>query len=120
MTGTSSVTGLNILNSPVQTFSIDGSSGLTITGAIIDNSAGDAGGLAHNTDAFDVGSSSNIHIVNPTVHNQDDCLAINSGTVGPDPSTDAYRRTNYIDHCVQRRQVHRWSRPFDRLSWWSE
>jgi len=81
MTGTSSVTGLNILNTPVQVYSIDSSSGLTISGAIINNSAGDAGNLAHNTDAFDIGSSSNIHITNPTVHNQDDCLAINSGTV---------------------------------------
>ena len=46
----------------------------------IDNSAGDTNSLGHNTDAFDVGSSSNIVISGANVKNQDDCLAINSGT----------------------------------------
>jgi len=77
--GTSSITGLNILNSPVQVFSINGASGLTLENINIDNSAGDSAG-GHNTDAFDVGSSSNIKIINANVKNQDDCLAINSGT----------------------------------------
>jgi polygalacturonase len=36
--------------------------------------------LGHNTDAFDVGSSSNIIISGANIKNQDDCLAINSGT----------------------------------------
>ncbi|WKT49418.1 Parallel beta-helix repeat [Fusarium oxysporum f. sp. vasinfectum] len=34
----------------------------------------------HNTDAFDVGSSTGVYISGAVVKNQDDCLAINSGT----------------------------------------
>lgn len=45
----------------------------------IDNSDGDAGG-GHNTDGFDIGSSSSITISGAKVYNQDDCVAINSGT----------------------------------------
>jgi galacturan 1,4-alpha-galacturonidase len=45
----------------------------------IDNSAGDTKG-GHNTDAFDVGSSTGVYISGAIVKNQDDCLAINSGT----------------------------------------
>lgn len=56
-----------------------------MSGITIDNSAGDAGGLGHNTDAFDVGSSSNIYISGGKVYNQDDYLTINSGTVSPPP-----------------------------------
>lgn len=78
ITGTSTIKGLNILNTPVQGFSIDGSSGLTLDSITIDNSAGSS--LGHNTDAFDVGSSTNIVISNANIKNQDDCLAINSGT----------------------------------------
>ncbi|KAG4435551.1 Polygalacturonase 1 [Cadophora sp. M221] len=78
LTGTSTISGLNILNYPVQCFSINGASGLTISDVTIDNSA--AGSLGHNTDAFDVGSSTNIVISGAIVKNQDDCLAINSGT----------------------------------------
>ncbi|KAH6712808.1 putative endo-polygalacturonase [Leptodontidium sp. MPI-SDFR-AT-0119] len=78
LTGTSTISGLNILNYPVQCFSINGASGLTISDVTIDNSA--AGSLGHNTDAFDVGSSTNVVISGATVKNQDDCLAINSGT----------------------------------------
>ena len=81
LTGSSSITGLNILNTPVQAFSVDGSTGLTISDVTIDDSAGDAGSLGHNTDAFDVGGSSNILISGVSVKNQDDCLAVNSGTV---------------------------------------
>ena len=81
LTGTSSITGINILNSPVQVFSIDSSTGLTLTDITIDNSAGDTDSLAANTDAFDVGSSTSITISGANVKNQDDCLAINSGTV---------------------------------------
>ncbi|KAK3075477.1 Polygalacturonase 1 [Teratosphaeriaceae sp. CCFEE 6253] len=95
--GTSSITGINIKNSPVQVFSVNGAKGLTITNANIDNTAGDSGG-GHNTDCFDVGSSSNVVISGAVCKNQDvsrappapnpcvlltyikDCLAINSGT----------------------------------------
>ncbi|KAH8811882.1 putative extracellular polygalacturonase [Xylogone sp. PMI_703] len=79
LTGTSSITGLNIINTPVQVFSINGASGLTVDRVTIDNSAGDSGG-GHNTDAFDVGESTDITISNANVKNQDDCLAVNSGT----------------------------------------
>jgi len=78
LTGTSTISGLNILDYPVQCFSINGADGLTISDVTIDNSA--AGDLGHNTDAFDVGSSTNIVISGAIVKNQDDCLAINSGT----------------------------------------
>ncbi|KAE8415040.1 glycosyl hydrolases family 28-domain-containing protein [Aspergillus pseudocaelatus] len=73
----SSITGLKIYNTPVQGFSIQ-SDNLNITDVTIDNSAGTDQG--HNTDAFDVGSSTYITIDGATVYNQDDCLAINSGS----------------------------------------
>ncbi len=61
-------------------FSIRSSSHVTFNNVKIDNSAGDAGGKGHNTDGFDVGSSTNVHIAGAWVHTQDDCLAINSGS----------------------------------------
>ncbi|QDS74224.1 Polygalacturonase [Venturia effusa] len=75
----STIKGLNIKNTPVQCFSVNGADNLVIDAVNIDNSAGDSGG-GHNTDAYDVGSSSNIVISNTVVKNQDDCLAVNSGT----------------------------------------
>ncbi|KAF2730961.1 the polygalacturonase [Polyplosphaeria fusca] len=75
----SSIVGLKVLNTPVQAFSINTATDLTLDSITIDNSAGDANG-GHNTDAFDVGSSTGITISNANVKNQDDCLAINSGT----------------------------------------
>lgn len=81
LTGSSSITSLNILNTPVQAVSIDGSDGLTVTDVTIDDSAGDEGSLGHNTDAFDVGSTTGLTITGANVKNQDDCLAINSGSV---------------------------------------
>ncbi|KAH9859690.1 glycoside hydrolase 28 protein [Plenodomus lingam] len=76
----STITGLNIRNTPVQGFSINQCKGLTVDQITIDNSAGNGPNGGHNTDAFDVGSSSDIHITNANVKNQDDCLAVNSGT----------------------------------------
>ena len=64
----------------MQVFSIDGAETLTLDSITIDNSAGDSAG-AHNTDAFDVGDSNGVTISNAIVQNQDDCLAVNSGTV---------------------------------------
>jgi polygalacturonase len=75
----STITNLHIQNTPVQAVSINGANGLTITGMTIDNSAGDSEGK--NTDGFDIGSSSNVVITGANVYNQDDCVAINSGTV---------------------------------------
>lgn len=78
---TSTVTDISIKNTPVQAVSIAGCDGLTITGMTIDSSAGDTGSLGHNTDGFDIGTSSNVIIDNAKVYNQDDCVAVNSGTV---------------------------------------
>lgn len=75
----STISNLNVKNTPVQGFSINTATDLTLDHITIDNSAGDSGG-GHNTDAFDVGSSSGITISNANIKNQDDCLAINSGT----------------------------------------
>lgn len=76
----STITGLSVLNTPVQFMSIDGSSNLKIIDVTQNNAAGNAGSLAGNTDAFDVGESTNIYISGANVSNQDDCLAINSGS----------------------------------------
>jgi len=46
---------------------------------LVDNSDGDIDSLGANTDGFDV-SASDVTISGCTVLNQDDCLAINSGT----------------------------------------
>lgn len=75
----STISNINIKNSPVQVFSINSATDLTLNTISIDNKAGDAGG-GHNTDAFDVGSSTDVTISGATVYNQDDCLAVNSGT----------------------------------------
>jgi galacturan 1,4-alpha-galacturonidase len=70
---------LNVKNTPVQGFSINSATDLTLDSITIDNSAGDSGG-GHNTDAFDVGSSNRVTISNANIKNQDDCLAVNSGS----------------------------------------
>ncbi|MCJ1444303.1 MAG: hypothetical protein MMC23_004804 [Stictis urceolatum] len=75
----STITNLHIQNTPVQAVSINDADGLTITGMTIDNSAGDSAG-GKNTDGFDIGSSNNVVITGANVYNQDDCVAINSGT----------------------------------------
>ncbi|KAJ5497796.1 Glycoside hydrolase family 28 [Penicillium expansum] len=75
----SKIENIYIKNSPVQVFSVNGAKELTLSGITVDNVDGDSKG-GHNTDAFDVGSSNGVYITNPTVHNQDDCLAVNSGT----------------------------------------
>jgi len=77
----SSITGITIKNPPVQVVSINSCNGLTITSMTIDASAGDKGSMGHNTDGFDIGSSTNVIIDGAKVYNQDDCVAINSGTV---------------------------------------
>ncbi|KAJ3211240.1 hypothetical protein HDU82_006333 [Entophlyctis luteolus] len=82
-TGGSKFSGFTIKNTPVHCFSISGSD-TTFDGITINNSAGDATNsagtvLGHNTDGFDV-SATGITIENCNVHNQDDCLAVNSGS----------------------------------------
>lgn len=76
----STIKGLNVKNAPVQFMSINNAVDLNIIDVTLDNSAGDKGDLGHNTDAFDVGSSTNIYISGAKIKTQDDCLAINSGT----------------------------------------
>jgi polygalacturonase len=78
----SHINSLNVKNTPVQGFSINGATDLTLDHITIDNSAGDVTNGGHNTDAFDVGSSTGVTISNANVKNQDDCLAVNSGTGG--------------------------------------
>lgn len=73
------ITGITLKNTPVHAFSINNCQSVTLDKITMDNLDGDAGG-GHNTDAFDVGSSSNITITNAKINNQDDCLAVNSGT----------------------------------------
>lgn len=56
----STIQGLNVKNTPVQDFSINSSTDLTLDSIIIDNSAGNLTNGGHNTDAFDVGSPSGL------------------------------------------------------------
>ncbi|KAF3919583.1 Polygalacturonase [Dactylellina cionopaga] len=83
----SKITNLNIKNWPVHCFSMTGNSGLTVSGLNLDNSDGDAansksGGkaAAHNSDGFDISSSDYVTLDTINVHNQDDCVAVTSGT----------------------------------------
>ncbi|KAF8316158.1 pectin lyase-like protein [Clavulina sp. PMI_390] len=70
---------VKVLNAPMRSVAIGGAS-VTVSGLNIDNSAGDATTLGHNTDGFDVSSNGPVTISGCTIHTQDDCLAINRGT----------------------------------------
>jgi len=74
----STISDIYILNPPVQVFSIDGCTDLTVSGITIDGTAGDS--LGANTDGFDIGDSTSVTISGANVYNQDDCVAVNSGT----------------------------------------
>lgn len=81
----SSFTDLTIRNWPTHLFEITGCSDLTMGNLILDNSAGneldsDGDALGHNTDAFDVSSTDGLYVYSATVSNQDDCVAVNSGS----------------------------------------
>ncbi|KAJ7144773.1 polygalacturonase [Mycena crocata] len=70
---------VTVLNSPAQAVSVGTTGGAAIIqGITVDNSAGDAGALGHNTDGFDI-SASSVTVSKCVVKNQDDCVAINSG-----------------------------------------
>ncbi|KAG6297841.1 hypothetical protein E4U09_001212 [Claviceps aff. purpurea] len=75
----SEIRNLNVLNTPAHAFSISGCNNLGVFNVNIDDSAGDTQG-GHNTDGFDIGNSNGVTISGCSVRNQDDCLAINSGT----------------------------------------
>ncbi|KAK0215837.1 endopolygalacturonase 2 precursor [Armillaria nabsnona] len=77
--GSGTYSSFTVLNSPAQAVSIGNSDGLTFDSITIDNSAGDTNSLGHNTDGFDV-SADDVTIQNSVVKNQDDCIAINSGS----------------------------------------
>ncbi|RKL21315.1 Endopolygalacturonase 1 [Fusarium proliferatum] len=57
----SNIKKLNVLNTPVQAFSINSVTNLGVYDVHLDNSLGDTKG-GHNTDAFDVGSSNGVYI----------------------------------------------------------
>lgn len=115
----STITGLNIKNTPVQAFSVQ-SNNLKLDKITIDNSDGDSNG-GHNTDAFDVSESDGITISNAVVKNQDDCLAINSGSVSSSTSNRVlWISTNAIqEHRFHWRHLLRRPRPVYRLSRWT-
>ncbi|RHZ57767.1 hypothetical protein CDV55_104717 [Aspergillus turcosus] len=86
VTGTSAIRGLTIRNWPTHLFYINECSDLVFEDLLLNNTAGDApnarsGTLpaAHNTDGFDVSSSTNLVIRRSVIYNQDDCVAITSG-----------------------------------------
>ncbi|KAH8682098.1 glycosyl hydrolases family 28-domain-containing protein [Xylariales sp. PMI_506] len=76
---------ITIQNWPTHLFEITGCTGVEMYNLILDNSAGDAldssgDALGHNTDAFDVSSTDTLYVHDATVMNQDDCVAVNSGS----------------------------------------
>jgi polygalacturonase len=86
VTGNSVIKNLHIQNWPVHLFTISSCSDLVFQDLVLNNTAGNApnsisNGLpaAHNSDGFDVSTSSNIVIQRSVVYNQDDCVAITSG-----------------------------------------
>jgi len=78
--------GLKVIGSPIQTFSVKASN-FTIDGVTIDD-RGAKYSLGHNTDAFDISGASGLTIQNCNVYNNDDCMALNSGT-------NIYFKNNY-------------------------
>nr|AHJ09927.1 glycoside hydrolase family 28 [Diabrotica virgifera virgifera] len=70
---------IHLLNCPHQCVSIQNSKKTTLNNWNIDVAAGDINSLGHNTDGFDLCENEEITIQNSIVHNQDDCVAVNSG-----------------------------------------
>ncbi|KJA20061.1 glycoside hydrolase family 28 protein [Hypholoma sublateritium FD-334 SS-4] len=84
--GSGTIENVRVVNSPERAWAISNNAPMTLTGVTVDNSQGDAPNAnsagkpaGANTDGFDV-VGNNISILKSTVHNQDDCLAINGGT----------------------------------------
>jgi len=80
------MTDVYVVNSPAQCFSVSNTGPLTLSDITVDNSQGNEPNSASgsdpagaNTDGFDV-AGSDLLITKSTVINQDDCLAINSGS----------------------------------------
>ncbi|XP_060535583.1 polygalacturonase-like [Cylas formicarius] len=77
--------GINILNCPIRCSRIKDSNNVTISNWNIDNSAGDVDAAqpqnsAQNTEGIQVVTSVGISLLDSQVTNQDDCVAINSGS----------------------------------------
>ncbi|CAG9766904.1 unnamed protein product [Ceutorhynchus assimilis] len=79
-TGGSTIKNIKLLNCPKQCVSINSASNTVLDHFVVDVSAGDANGKGHNTDGFDVSSSTGITVQNSVVKNQDDCVAVNQGS----------------------------------------
>ncbi|CAG9766622.1 unnamed protein product [Ceutorhynchus assimilis] len=79
-TGGSVLKNIKLLNCPKQCVSINSASNTVLDHFTIDVSAGDSGSKGHNTDGFDVSSSTGITVQNSVVKNQDDCVAVNQGS----------------------------------------
>ena len=62
-------------------FPVDGAEKLALEGIRIDHSADNGGSGAHNTDAFEMGSSTVVTVTAANVKNQDKCSAVDSANV---------------------------------------
>jgi polygalacturonase len=87
MTGNSVVRDLYIYNYPVHCFYITGAQNLLLERIVLNNTLGDlpnaeseGKAAGHNTDGFGIASSDNVVLRDSQVWNQDDCVAITSGT----------------------------------------
>lgn len=120
----SKIDNIYVKNSPVQVFSINGASELTLNKVTVNNADGDSKG-GHNTDAFDVGSSTGVYITSPTVHNQDDCLAVNSGKVGRtilflERAVVGLLMVYWAEYSFHGCYLYRWTRYLDWFCWWTQ
>ncbi|TID21016.1 endopolygalacturonase C [Venturia nashicola] len=69
---------ITIINAPKNCYSLNFIHNLTIINPTIDDRIGDA--LGKNTDGFNINNANGIYITGAKVWNQDDCVAINSGS----------------------------------------
>lgn len=86
-TNHATVANLKIQNWPTHCFYMTGNQQMTVQDLVLDNSAGDepnessgSKAAAHNSDGFDIGSSDYVTLSSIEVYNQDDCVAVTSGT----------------------------------------
>ncbi|KAH7002421.1 putative endopolygalacturonase D [Ilyonectria destructans] len=86
-TNNAKVTGLNIKDWPVHCFYMQYNYNMEVSDITLDNSAGDEANdssdgeaAAHNSDGFDISASDTVTMSNIWVHNQDDCVAVTSGS----------------------------------------
>nr|AIB04034.1 polygalacturonase PG3-4 [Apolygus lucorum] len=75
----SKVKNIKVKNSPAHCWAINACRHVIFEGIVVDDTDGHAKG-GHNTDGFDIARSHHVKIKNSWVNNQDDCLALNSGT----------------------------------------